>query len=598
MRGWLPQGRDLPGLTLVACVAAAAYLGVRLVPPSPYLSDLIVALVLGAIVVNSPLARIIGLGDPKGRDHDPYERGLRYTGKFVLRFAIILMGLKIQTSLFHPDQLVVVGAIVVCAMPTAFFVTHAATRRLGLRREMGDLLTIGTMVCGASAINALAPAINARRRDQGIAITAVFIFTLAALLLFYPAANALDLGADYAGLWAGLAVNDLSGAVAVGSQFGEEPTLIATASKSMRILLLGPLLIGFSVFRRGARAAPEGRRLSAITQYLPLFIAGYFLMFGLRVVGDAALGNDPAWVAFLDVNSVVVKVAILAVCAGIGLHINIAVIIELGWKAIVAGASASVAMAGLSLAMLWLFSRGADWAALATGATVAAATWLLYRLPRGLHPQRSGLGRRFARGDALSVREAVDLLRAHDIRETLTTEVARQVLAQVSPAIGELQPLRDSVIAPGARYRRTVYWQSERGAGSLVGVLWPAGTITAIHSHNVSGVGKTIEGAVQTLDVVRVDASHLRVAGYTTFEQGAMTTFSGAATIHAVLNTGAVDAINLHFYGPTDATPAQVFTPTTPISLDALPVGRQLAVTVTPHIVGAERVPATFWRKR
>ncbi len=596
VKSWLPTSRDVPGLILVFTVGVLAFGLVKLAPKTPYVSDLIVAILLGGVIVNTPLGRLIGLGDTTDRDEDRYERGLRYTGKFVLRLAIILMGLKIQTELFRADQALIIAAVVVFTLPTAFFITHSVAQALGLRREMGDLLCIGTMICGASAINALAPAINARRRDQGLAITAVFIFTLFALIIFFPSARALGLPDTYAGLWAGLAVNDLSGAVAVGTQFGEDPALIATAAKSARIVLLGPMLIGFSILRRTARTTPEGSRASKVTAYMPLFILGYFACFGLRLLGDASFGDHAGWASFLGGVDAIIKFSILAVCAGIGLHINIKVIIELGWKAVVAGGAASITMAGLSLMMLLGFANDAWLLSLAGGAVVATASWAVYRVQRGVHPERSALGRRFASGAPLSIREAIDVLEGHDIRETLTPEITQQVLEQLYPAIGELQPLRESQIVEPIRYRRMIYWQSSRDNGSLIGILWPSGTQTRIHSHNYVGLGKSIEGRVETIDFAASGDGTLTMAGRSSVQAGTLMHINGQETIHAVHNPTGRDAIDIHFYGPQLDYSSERFDPTEACALGSLESGAEIIVDVESHEFPAEFVPQAFWK--
>ena len=148
MKAWLPRKRDLPGIILALVIGGAGFaLRATLLDRGPYLSDVVLAIALGALILNTGAGRLIGLGKPADRDADPYERGLRYTGKFVLRLAVILMGLKIQTELFRFDQAIMAGAVILCALPTAFFLVHFAAGRLGLRRETADLLAIGTMIC-------------------------------------------------------------------------------------------------------------------------------------------------------------------------------------------------------------------------------------------------------------------------------------------------------------------------------------------------------------------------------------------------------------------------------------------------------------------
>ena len=140
---------------------------------------------------------------------------------------------------------------------------------------MGDLISIGTMICGASAINALTAVIDADREDQAISIASVFVFSIVALIVFFPIAQWGGLSDEFGGLWAGLAVNDLSSSVAVGSQFGDDAEILAAATKSIRIMLLGPLLILFAFLRR----ASNGK--SSFSSHFRIFLPSPSLIFAM-----------------------------------------------------------------------------------------------------------------------------------------------------------------------------------------------------------------------------------------------------------------------------------------------------------------------------
>ena len=124
---------------------------------------------------------------------------------------------------------------------------------------MADLLAGGTMICGASAVNAVAPIAGARREEQGLAIGVVFLFSIVALVAFRPIAAIVGVDPAFAGLWSGLAVNDLSSAIAVGTQMGGAGGVMAAASKSARILLLAPMLVTLSLLRREVAHPGEKR---------------------------------------------------------------------------------------------------------------------------------------------------------------------------------------------------------------------------------------------------------------------------------------------------------------------------------------------------
>jgi len=573
-RPWVPSGRELPGLALALALGFAAYVLGRSLGDSVFISDVILAIFLGALVLNTPLAERIGLGEPEARDTDRYERGLRFTGKWVLRLAIILMGLKVRTDLFRVDQVLIVVSIILFALPTAFFLTHSAARWLGLRQELGDLLSIGTMICGASAINALSPVIYARRRDQGLAITAVFLFSVVALLVFYPVAQALGLSEEFSGLWAGLAVNDLSGAVAVGSQFSGSAEVIAAASKSVRIMLLGPILILFTVLRPTTRGEDPDLEQNKWIAHFPKFILGYFLFFGFRVLGDATFGDATGWESLLVWNGFAVKMLVLGVCAGIGLQIRVSTLIEVGWKAALVGACASLGMAGLSLGMLLGYAREMPAMALALGAAGLLVSFGLYRFKSSAE---AAVFQRLEEGAPLSMREAISVFDALDRRDALDGDICAKVLGQLYPAIGELQPLRTAELVPPIHYRRLIYWKSERGSGSLVGILWAPGAEAHIHTHGFEGLGKTIEGRIEESTFERIEGGKLRMVARENVDPEEIRTLCAHETLHAIRNIWEKDAIHVHFYGPEHGAPGVRYDPEGAEPLGSLQVGDEFA---------------------
>ena len=558
---WLPSHRELQGLGLAVGLALVA---LALTPVafsgSPWASPVVVAIGLGALVLNSPVAGWIGLKVDSGREGDAYERGLRYTGKWVLRLAIVLMGLKARTNLIEPQLLARVLLVLVVTLPTTFFVAHATAGLLKLRREMADLVAIGTMICGASAINALAPTVFARRRDQGLAVTAIFLFSVAALMALLPIGTALGLDTESAGLWAGLAVNDLSSSVAVGGQFGEDESVLAAMAKTVRIVMLGPLLLVFSQFRR--RAPAEDSVRLRLTAHFPLFVVGYLVLFGVRALGDrmftAAGPAGGAWAALLAVNDGVVSLAIAAVCASIGLQIHVRTLVDVGWRVAVTAGAAWVTIAGLSLGLLTAGAQGPTGVSVTGGLVALGLGFVVFRR---WAPTPVSLRARLEAGEPLTLREAVDLLALLDRDGPISAEVARRVLERMQPAIGELVSLRESPIQGGINYRRLIYWRSPEYGSSLVGILWTPGTTAHIHSHDYSAVGRRIEGTVDVVEFARVAADRLRVTRRTELGPLERIEFTEDDTIHLIRNLGAHDAIDVHFCAPHGARGASRYNP-------------------------------------
>ncbi|MFT7620977.1 MAG: putative metal-dependent enzyme (double-stranded beta helix superfamily) [Myxococcota bacterium] len=392
----------------------------------------------------------------------------------------------------------------------------------------------------------------------------------------------MGLSDEFAGLWAGLAVNDLSSSVAVGSQFGETGNIIAAGAKSIRIMLLGPALIAFSFLRPVQRKRAGGDSVSPkLTSNFPTFILGYFALFGVRVLGDELAGGTVMWATTLSAATLTVKVLLLAVCAGIGLQIRVSTLIQVGGKAVAVGAAASTGVAGLSLLMLVGFSRGAPGVAVALAAAITGASFVVYRLTATGDALYRPVLRRLAAGAPLSMREAGSLLEYYDQSGKLDVAHAEGVLRQLHPAIGELQPLRTAEGFDSINYRRLIYWQSNRGSGSLVGILWPPGAEAHIHSHSHDGAGKTIEGRVESTHFVEhTNTGSLELTRRETVEAGDLLTLTADAEIHSVRNAGGRDAIGIHFYGPDKAGAGRRFQ--TEREISGLKVGEHVTVRAEP----------------
>ena len=62
---WLPERGDLAGIALALVLGALAVFLTRVLPPSPLLSDVLLALAFGAVITNvGPLRRLVGVSPP------------------------------------------------------------------------------------------------------------------------------------------------------------------------------------------------------------------------------------------------------------------------------------------------------------------------------------------------------------------------------------------------------------------------------------------------------------------------------------------------------------------------------------------------------
>jgi uncharacterized membrane protein YadS len=583
---WLPSRPDAPGLVLAAAIGVVAVGLAHALPSSPFVSDVMIALFLGAVVVNTPLARVLGLGSVgKEREPDRYAAGLRFVGKWVLRLAIIMMGMKVQTSFFGRSELTMIFGVAACSLPSAFFVAHVLGVLLGVRRPLVDLLAGGTMICGASAVNAIAPVVGAHRDEQGVAIAVMFLFSVVAMISFRALALLVGIDPAHAGLWSGLAVNDLSSAIAVGTQMGGVDGIggvMAAASKSARILLLAPVLVTLALARRQApiatsAGAKEGLG-ARIVESLPGFLLGYVGLAVVRALGDRAIGDHAAWLTLLAVDKHAVDVLMAMVSAGIGLHLSLRTILGSSARAVVVGGGASAWTALLTLAMISAAARGAPSVAAAIGVGAVVVSFAVHRAATRAEVRIGIVRRHFERGDLVTLAEATSLLDAVEGEGPIEDAFLRRLLEQLSPSIGELIPARTSPLPHGEGCRWVTYWEGKSG-WALVAIVREPGSMTPIHAHPHRLLGKAIEGVLEEMRFRELEKGEVELVSREVLGHEQLVETDGLKTLHVVRAYGATPAIDLQMRGPESGLPGRRLKLRTPVDLTSLAIGAHLAVS-------------------
>lgn len=154
-------------------------------------------------------------------------------------------------------------------------------KALRVPRRTGTLVTIGTAICGGSAIAAAAPVIGADDQEISVALGTVFVLNGIALLVFPPIGHAAALPPSSFGLWAALAIHDTSSVVGAALQYGAAALSIGTTVKLARALWIVPVTLVLAALerRRRAGAASGPSRppwfilgfvaAAALTTYLP-----------------------------------------------------------------------------------------------------------------------------------------------------------------------------------------------------------------------------------------------------------------------------------------------------------------------------------------
>jgi uncharacterized integral membrane protein (TIGR00698 family) len=184
----------------------------------------------------------------------------------------------------------------------------ALARALKVDKASAFLISVGTAVCGGSAIAAVAPVIRAREQQVSVALGTVFLLNALALVLFPPLGHLTHLGQDAFGTWAALAIHDTSSVVGAGLAYGDRALQVATTIKLARALWIVPLTLfaGIALARRADGA--DGEPSVAVKK--PWFIVG-FLAAAALVTWVPALRIPGHYVALLARRGLVLSLFLI-----------------------------------------------------------------------------------------------------------------------------------------------------------------------------------------------------------------------------------------------------------------------------------------------
>jgi uncharacterized integral membrane protein (TIGR00698 family) len=143
-------------------------------------------------------------------------------------------------------------------------------RFLGSERDTSLLITVGTAICGGSAIAAVAPVIRAKSHEVSVALATVFFLNAVALFVFPGIGHHFGLNQEQFGVWSALAIHDTSSVVGAAMQYGARALEIATTIKLTRALWIVPVTLGIGfLWNRGRHESGRGKAKR------PWFILGF-----------------------------------------------------------------------------------------------------------------------------------------------------------------------------------------------------------------------------------------------------------------------------------------------------------------------------------
>ena len=345
-------GGILPGVLLCLGVTAASFGLERIeahLAGRAWLEALVLAILVGTAI------RTAWTPGPR------WVAGISFCAKILLEIAVVLLGASVSARTVlaaGPGLLLGIAGVVVAAIAASY----GLGRLLGLPHRMATLIACGNSICGNSAIAAVAPVIGADGEDVAASVAFTAVLGVVVVLTLPLAVPLLHLSGLQYGALAGLTVYAVPQVLAATAPVGAVAVQLGTLVKLVRVLMLGPVVLGLSLLTRRMRdetdQAPHGTaggRLAPgrlpLHKLLPWFIVGFLCLAGLRSAGAVPQG------ALAPTASVANWLTVISMAA-LGLGTDLRVVARAGARVTAAVTLSMLVLGAISLGLIRLLAPG------------------------------------------------------------------------------------------------------------------------------------------------------------------------------------------------------------------------------------------------
>ena len=298
--------RWIAGVAFTFFIAFLGYL-LALVPGFSYVGQLACAIILAIIC-----RQVFGYPET-------IRAGLEFSAKKLLRAAIVLYGLRLNIEIIFSDGL---GLL----LKDAFVITIAILLMIWLGRVFKAdptiilLLGVGTGVCGAAAIAAVAPIVKSKDGDTAISVGIIALMGTVFSIIYTMIRPLLPIGNEEYGIWSGMSLHELAHVALAAAPAGQDALAMALLAKLGRVFLLIPLCFIFIfILNRKNRGTAEEKRSANIA--FPWFLIGFIIMSlaGSYVIGPVIPISEAMMSKVYGLSTWLLTAAMV----GLGLSVNL-----------------------------------------------------------------------------------------------------------------------------------------------------------------------------------------------------------------------------------------------------------------------------------
>ncbi len=262
--------KKIPGLLLVNLILLVAW-GIANISWVQHsgMSMLTLSIIMGALIGN--LAPRL--------THEGTHAGVMLAQQNLLRWGVALYGLNLslqQILQVGPAALVIDVVMVIGTLSLGWYV---GVKLLHMDPQTVILTSAGSAICGAAAVVATEPVLEAPAHKTAAAVGTVVLFGSLAMIIYPLLATLHPISSFLFGTYTGSTVHEVAQVVAIGKTIGGNTADTAVIVKMIRVMLLAPfLLVAGRMFRQtsgNSSAAKAGVPVFAVMFILIALVHPY-----------------------------------------------------------------------------------------------------------------------------------------------------------------------------------------------------------------------------------------------------------------------------------------------------------------------------------
>jgi len=279
------------------------------------------------IIDSSTVTNTIGV-NPK------FEPGISYCLKTILKWGIVLLGVKLNfEALLDLGPYIVF--IIVFLITFALILSNLFGKVFKINSKLSTLLGVGSSICGASAVVAMGPVINANEEDTAISVAVISLLGALGVIIYTSLSYLLPLSDLQYGIWSGSSLQGVAHALAAAGARGADGISmeIGTVVKMGRVALLAPVALILSlIFNKDNKSNKKVK--------FPMYVL-YFIIVGIIFNINSIYNIFPEKFSIMNLNIDLVNIIkkasnffILMAMVSMGLTVNFKSFKSKGLKAL------------------------------------------------------------------------------------------------------------------------------------------------------------------------------------------------------------------------------------------------------------------------